>query len=161
MTDYVVVETPFGDVRVPASNEPCACCRRPLGSMSDQRFDPEGRLICADCDASHVWQARESFSQCETCGATYDPATAVTLGGECGTATARRRYHFGSERELSEADSDVLFEAADRQAEAQARGVAFSEWHPPVSRFFDIEPDRDEPGEAETQAERAREEAAS
>lgn len=161
MTDYVVVETPFGDVHVPASNEPCACCRRPLGSMSDQRFDPEGRLLCADCDASHLWRDRDSFSQCETCGATYDPTTAVTLGGECGPSPARRRHHFGSERELTEAESDVLFDAAERAAESQNRPVGRSEWWPAESRFVHSFPpgghDPMDPSLAEEQADRAAE----
>lgn len=55
------------------------------------------------------------------------------------------------ERELTEHESDVLWDAAERQAESSARGpVGRSEWWPAESRFADIEP-----SEAEEQADRA------
>ena len=68
--------------------------------------------------------------------------------------TIRRRVelyrHTGwRERLLSEAESDVLFDAAERAAESQNRPVGRSEWWPAESRFVGLEP-----SEAEEQADR-------
>ena len=48
-----------------------------------------------------------------------------------------RKYRFGTERELSDREWDVLFDAA----ETQARGrVATSEWLPEPGVFHDLDP---------------------
>ena len=52
-----------------------------------------------------------------------------------------RKYRFGTERELSDREWDVLFDAAETQAETQARGrVATSEWLPEPGVFHDLDP---------------------